>query len=110
MDWFTETFDKVFQNKIENNPEFKKKMDKMLDKEKKERFESIKEQICKNVHEEAYFEEHNSKVQNMINALNRLADNIENTPYLDHSESPVKRLWNLYQSFCERLQSLETDF
>ena len=90
MDWFPDTLEKVFQKKMENDPEFKKKMDQMLDEEKEDRFESIKKQICKNLLEEAYYERENSKVQNMVNALERLAYNVEKTPYLDHSESSVK--------------------
>ena len=136
MDWFPDVFDKVLQKKMENDPAFKKKMDKMLDKEKQDRFESIKEQICKNLIEEAYYEQQNSKVQNMINALERLADNVKKTPYLDHSESSVKfqgirvkdpqnnvilttseqveqsmkRLWDLYKTYCDKLQRLQPDF
>ena len=136
MDWFPDTFEKIFQNKMENDPEFKKQVDKMLDEEKQDRFESIKEQICKNLIEEAYYEQQNSKVQNMINALERLADNVKKTPYLDHSESSMKfqgirvkdpqnnvilttseqveqsmkRLWDLYKTYCEKLQRLQPEF
>ena len=136
MDPFKNMFEKVLQKKMENDPEFKKKMDKMLDEEKEDRFESIKEQICKNVLEEYDFEQKNSKVPNMLNALLRLSNNVQNTPYLDHSESSVKfqgirvkdpqngtflttseqveqsmnRLWDLYKTYCEKLQRLTPEF
>ena len=136
MDWFPDVFDKVLQKKMENDPAFKKEVDQMFDEEKQDRFESIKKQICKNVLEEAYYEKQNSKVQNMINALERLADNVKKTPYLDHSESSVKfqgirvkdpqngtflttseqveqsmkRLWDLYKTYCEKLQRLQPEF
>ena len=136
MDWFQDMFDKVIQNKMENNPEFKKKMDQMLDEEKEDRFETIKKQICEELYKEIDFEQKHSKVQNMINALLRLSDNIQHTPYLDHSESSVKvqgirvkdpqngtilttseqveqtmkRLWDLYKTFCDKVQRLTTEF
>ena len=136
MDWFKDTFDQVLQKKMEKDPEFKKEVDKIFDEEKQDRFESIKKQICKEVLEEAYFEQHHSKVQNMINALERLADNVQKTPYFNHSESSVKfqgirvkdpqnnvilttseqveqsmkRLWDLYKTYCEKLQRLQPDF
>ena len=136
MEWFPDVFNQVLQKKMENNPEFKKEVDKILDEEKKDRFESIKEQICKEVLEEAYNEQHNSKVQNMINALERLAYNVQNTPYFNHSESSMKfqgirvkdpqnnvilttseqveqsmnRLWDLYKTYCEKLQRLQPEF
>ena len=136
MDPFKDMFDKVLQKKMENDPEFKKKMDQMLDEEKQDRFESIKKQICKNVLEEYYDEQKHSNVQNMLNALMRLSDNVQNTPYLDHSESSMKfqgirvkdpqngtilttseqveqsmkRLWDLYKTYCEKLQRLQPEF
>ena len=136
MDPFKDMFDKVLQKKMENDPEFKKKMDQMLDEEKEDRFESIKKQICEEIYKEYDFEQKNSNVQNMLNALLRLSNNIYKTPYLDHSESSVKfqgirvkdpqndtiltsseqveqtmkRLWDLYKTFCDRLKSLEPEF
>ena len=136
MDWFPNTLEKVFQKKMENDPEFKKKMDQMLDEEKEDRFESIKKQICEELYKEIDFEQKNSKVPNMLNALLRLSNNVQNTPYLDHSESSVKfqgirvkdpqngtilttseqveqsmkRLWDLYKTYCEKLQRLQPEF
>ena len=67
----------------------------------------------------------------MVKALKRLIENIQNTPYSDDSvevqeikdpqndailrtpeqvQQTLKRLWDLYQSYCERLKSVETDF
>ena len=101
MDWFKDTFNQVLQKKMEKDPEFKKEVDKILDEEKQDRFESIKKQICKEILEEAYFEQHHSKVQNMINALERLADNIQNTHYFHHSESSKSHLLVLN---CQKLR------
>ena len=135
MDPFKEMFEKVLQKKMDNDPEFKKKMDQMLDEEKEDQFESIKKEICKYLVEQAYYEQNNSKVQNMINALERLEYNVHNTPYLDHSvpmksqgirvkdpqngtilttseqvEETMKRLWDLYKTFCEKVQRLTPEF
>ena len=135
MDPFKEMFDKVLQKKMENDPEFKKKMDQMLDEEKEDRFETIKKQICEELYKEIDFEQKHSKVQNMINALLRLSDNIQHTPYLDHSvpmkvqgirvkdpqngtilttseqvEETMNRLWDLYETYCEKLQRLTPEF
>ena len=135
MDWFPDVFDKVLQKKMENDPAFKKKMDQMLDEEKEDRFETIKKQICEELYKEIDFEQKHSKVQNMINALLRLSDNIQHTPYLDHSvpmksqgirvkdpqngtilttseqvEQTMKRLWDLYKTFCEKVQRLTPEF
>ena len=135
MDWFPDVFDKVLQKKMENDPAFKKKMDQMLDEEKEDRFETIKKQICEELYKEIDFEQKHSKVQNMINALLRLSDNIQHTPYLDHSvpmkvqgirvkdpqngtilttseqvEETMNRLWDLYETYCEKLQRLTPEF
>ena len=136
MDWFPDVFDKVLQKKMENDPAFKKKMDQMLDEEKEDRFETIKKQICEELYKEIDFEQKHSNVQNMVNALLRLSNNIQKTPYLDHSESSVKfqgirvkdpqngtflttseqveqsmnRLWDLYKTYCEKLQRLQPEF
>ena len=137
MDWFpAETVDNIIKKRMNNDPAFKKEVDEIYEPFKKLRFEEIKKRICTGLEEEFEEEQQKHNFEKMLNALYRLSNNVQNTPFSDESEMPMKvqgirvkdpqkgtilttseqveqtmkRLWDLYKTFCDRLKSLEPEF
>ena len=137
MDWFpAETLDNIIKNRMNNDPAFKKEVDEIYEPFKKLRFEEIKQRICTGLEEEFEEEQKSHNFEKMLNALYRLSNNVQNTPFSDESESSVKfqgirvkdpqnnvilttsaqvqesmnRLWDLYKTYCDKVQRLQPEF
>ena len=129
MDWSNyQAVEKLNQKRMEKNPEFKKKAESIYESQNKELFEEIKEQIFNTVRRNIEYQQKN---QNLVKALKRLLENIQNTHYSDESneaqevkdpqndvilktpaqvQESMNRLWDLYETYCQRLQRLEPEF
>ena len=113
MDWSEhEKLEKKIQERMEKNPEFKKKAESIYESQNKELFDQ-------------------QKNQNLVKALKRLADKIQNTHYSDESneaqeikdpqndtilktpaqvQESMNRLWDLYKTYCDKVQRLQPEF
>ena len=132
MDWSKhQALEKLNQKRMEKNPEFKKKAESLYESQNKELFEQIKEQIFKTVLRNIEYQQNNQNFENVVKALKRLADNIQNTHYSDDSDEAqevkdpqnnailttpkqvqesMNRLWDLYKTYCDKVQRLQPEF
>ena len=132
MDWSNrQALEKKIQERMEKNPEFKKKAESIYESQNKELFEQIKEQVSNTVLRNIEYQQKNQNFENVVKALKRLPDNIQNTHYSDESneaqevkdpqndttlktpaqvQESMNRLWDLYKTYCDKVQRLQPEF
>ena len=132
MDWSNrQALEKLNQKRMEKNPEFKKKAESLYESQNKELFEQIKEQVYNTVLRNIEYQQKDKNFENLVKALKRLLENIQNTHYSDESneaqevkdpqndvilktpaqvQESMNRLWDLYKTYCEKVQRLQPEF
>ena len=132
MDWSNrQALEKLNQKRMEKNPEFKKKAESIYESQNKELFEQIKEQVYNTVLRNIEYQQKDQNFENVVKALKRLLENIQNTHYSDESneaqevkdpqndvilktpaqvQESMNRLWDLYKTYCEKVQRLQPEF
>ena len=132
MDWSEhQKLEKKIQERMEKNPEFKKKAECLYESQNKELFEQIKEQVYNTVLRNIEYQQKDQNFENVVKALKRLLENIQNTHYSDESneaqevkdpqndvilktpaqvQESMNRLWDLYKTYCEKVQRLQPEF
>ena len=132
MDWSNrQALEKLNQKRMEKNPEFKKKAESLYESQNKELFEQIKEQVYNTVLRNIEYQQKNQNFENVVKALKRLLENIQNTHYSDESneaqevkdpqndvilktpaqvQQTMNRLWDLYKTYCDKVQRLQPEF
>ena len=132
MDWSNrQAVEKLNQKRMEKNPEFKKKAESIYESQNKELFEQIKEQVSNTVRRNIEYQQKDQNFENVVKALKRLLENIQNTHYSDESneaqevkdpqndvilktpaqvQESMNRLWDLYKTYCDKVQRLQPEF
>ena len=132
MDWSNrQAVEKLNQKRMEKNPEFKKKAESIYESQNKELFEQIKEQVSNTVLRNIEYQQKDQNFENVVKALKRLLENIQNTHYSDESneaqevkdpqndvilktpaqvQESMNRLWDLYKTYCDKVQRLQPEF